>query len=53
MSANNLAGYEASAGTDLMVIRYDYRPMTFAKLERHSNVTQCFVPLDDGRRAAG
>ena len=38
--------YEASAGTDLMVIRYDYRPMTFAKLERHSNVTQCFVPLD-------
>ena len=38
--------YEASAATDLMVIRYDHRPMTFAKLERHSNVTQCFVPLD-------
>ena len=37
--------YEASAATDLMVIRYDYREMTFAKLERHSNVTQCFVPL--------
>ena len=28
-----------------MVIRYDHRPMTFAKLERHSNVTQCFIPL--------
>ena len=38
--------YEASAATDLMVIRYDHRPMAFAKLERHSNVTQCFVPLD-------
>ena len=38
--------YEASAATDLMVIRYDHRPMNFAKLERHSNVTQCFVPLD-------
>lgn len=38
--------YEASAATDLMVIRYDHRPMTFAKLERHSNVTQCFIPLD-------
>ena len=37
--------YEASAATDLMVIRYDHRPMTFAKLERHSNVTQCFIPL--------
>ena len=39
--------YEASGATDLMVIRYDYRPMTFAKLERHSNVTQCFIPLDE------
>jgi len=38
--------YEASAATDLMVIRYDHRPMTFAKLERHNNVTQCFIPLD-------
>ena len=38
--------YEASGATDLMVIRYDHRPMTFAKLERHSNVTQCFIPLD-------
>ena len=37
--------YEASGATDLMVIRYDHRPMTFTKLERHSNVTQCFVPL--------
>ena len=37
--------YEASAATDLMVIRYDHRPMTFARLERHNNVTQCFVPL--------
>ena len=38
--------YEASGATDLMVIRYDHRPMTFAKLERHIAVTQCFVPLD-------
>ena len=39
--------YEASGATDLMVIRHDYRPMTFAKLERHSNVTQCFIPLGE------
>ncbi len=37
--------YEASGATDLMVIRYDHRPMSFVKLERHDNVTQCFVPL--------
>ena len=38
--------YESSGVTELMVIRYDHRPMTFEKLERHNNVTQCFVPLD-------
>ena len=32
--------------TELMFVRYDYKPMVFSKIERHFNVTQCFIPLD-------
>jgi ureidoglycolate lyase len=37
--------YDIVGTTELMFIRYDYRPMVFSAIERHFNVTQCFVPL--------
>jgi len=31
--------------TELMFIRYEYKPMIFSTIERHFNETQCFIPL--------
>lgn len=42
-------GYEAEGATELMVIEFDEIPMTFHRLERHHQVSQCFLPLR-GRR---
>jgi ureidoglycolate hydrolase len=39
--------YECKDSTELMFIWFDYVPMRFSKLERHFNVTQSFVPLND------
>lgn len=38
--------YDIDGATELMFIRYEYRPMTFSAIERHFNVTQCFIPLE-------
>jgi len=38
-------GYEAEGATELMVIEFDEIPMTFDRIERHHNVSQCFLPL--------
>jgi ureidoglycolate lyase len=38
-------GYDIDGATELMFIRYDYKPMIFSAIERHFNVTQCFIPL--------
>lgn len=38
-------GYEANGATELMVIEFDPIPMTFGRLERHHEVTQCFLPI--------
>ena len=37
--------YDIDGTTELMFIRYDYKPMIFSAIERHFNVTQCFIPL--------
>ncbi len=42
-------GYEAEGDTELMVIEFDAIAMTFHRLERHHQVSQCFLPLR-GRR---
>ncbi|QIE56601.1 hypothetical protein G5B40_14835 [Pikeienuella piscinae] len=38
-------GYEAESATELMVIEFDEIPMTFDRIERHHQVSQCFLPL--------
>jgi len=38
-------GYDATGTTELMVIEFDPIPMTFSRLERHHEVTQCFLPV--------
>ena len=38
-------GYEAEGATELMVIEFDEIPMTFDRIERHHEVSQCFLPL--------
>lgn len=37
--------FGAEGPIELMFSRYRYQPMAFTQLERHFNVTQCFVPL--------
>lgn len=37
--------YEVAGETELMVVRYDHRPLAFTMLERHLNVSQSFVAL--------
>jgi ureidoglycolate lyase len=37
--------YDIDGTTELMFIRYEYKPMIFSTIERHFNVTQCFIPL--------
>jgi ureidoglycolate lyase len=37
--------FDVAGRTELMVIRYDHRPLTFSKLERHLDVTQSFIAL--------
>ena len=37
--------YDADGATELMVIEFDEIEMRFDRLERHHQVTQCFLPL--------
>lgn len=37
--------YEAAGASELMVVRYDHRPLELTMLERHLNVSQSFVAL--------
>src|SRR5262245_53993445 len=38
--------YDVEGATQPMLVRYDYRPMECAVLERHFAITQCFIPLE-------
>lgn len=37
--------YDIEGTTELMFIHYEHKQMKFSAIERHFNVTQCFVPL--------
>ncbi len=37
--------YGVDGATELMFSRYGFQPWQFTRLERHFNVTQCFLPL--------